>query len=188
MMEQTAAHEFVLARVHWAARVLHRFTTWGAAVALAAGTLLFVALLPWLPDAGRWQPLLAAFLALVLVVAPLRVMWHGARIRTVYGDTAHLMAVLEEVPGALGEVVEALQQIATPEARGVRRVVPAWQSLLAIRRVLVGSRFRDRFDALVAPLRPGALALTTTALWITLGMLVLAVPVAVLSLLLALLS
>jgi hypothetical protein len=185
-MEQTAAHEFVFARVHWAARVLHRFSTWGAAAALVAGVLLFGALLPWLPDAGPWQPVLAALLAAVLVVAPLRVMWHGARIRTVYGDTAHLTAVLEEVPGALGEVVEALQQVSAAEARGLRRVVPAWQSFLAIRRVLVGSRFRDRFDALVAPLRPGALALTTTALWITLGILVLAVPVAVLSLVVAL--
>jgi hypothetical protein len=97
-----------------------------------------------------------------------------------------MVAVLEEVPEALGEVVEALQDVATPEVRGLRRVVPAWQSLLAIRRVLVDSRFRDRFDTLVAPLRPGALALTTTALWITLGILVLAVPVAVLSLLVAL--
>ena len=188
MMERTAAHEFVLARIHWAARALHRFTTWGAAVALAAGTLLFVALLPWLPDAGRWQPAVAALLAAGLIAAPLRVMWHGARIRTVYGDTAHLVAVLEEVPGAFGEVVEALQEISTPEARGLRRVVPAWQSFMAIRSVLVDSRFRDRFDALVAPLRPGALALTTTALWITLGILVLAVPVAVLSLLVAVLS
>src|SRR5262245_4985089 len=170
-------HERVLARVGWAARVVHRFSTWGAAVGLLAGGLAFLAVLPLLARYESWWWLPAALvLALVLVVAPLRVMWHGRRIRLAYGDATHIMGLIDEVPNALWDLAGIVEMDEVP-ARGVRGVVKAWRTLLALRRVIVESPARKHVDTLTEPLRPKAIALTTLALWTTLGIVVIAGPV-----------
>jgi hypothetical protein len=96
-----AAAEFVFGRVSWAARVIHRFSTWGATAGLVAGTVTYLAVLPLLPRIGDQWPIGALVLALVLVAAPLRVMWHGRRIRTTYGDPAKLLGVIQSIPGSI---------------------------------------------------------------------------------------
>jgi hypothetical protein len=171
-------HERVFARVGWAARVIHRFSTWGAAVGLLAGGLAFLAVLPLLAryESWWWVPV-ALVLALALVVAPLRVMWHGRRIRTAYGDATHIMGLIDEVPNALWELAGIIELDEVPERGIVRRVVKSWRTLLAVRQVLVHSAAREHFDSLVEPLHPRAIALTTLAVWTTLGIVVLAGPV-----------
>ena len=171
-----------LARVATAARVVRRFSTWGASAGLAVGTVTFVALAPWLPGLDAWSIPAGVLLAAALVAAPLRVMWHGGRIAAAYGDPAHVEALLVDVPGALEEVVQGLRAAVVPEGRGLRRVLAAWRALTGVRGVLQDSPARQRVDALVDPLRPEALGLTTAALWVTLGVLVLGVPVALVSL------
>ncbi len=181
-------HERVLARVGWAARVIHRFSTWGATAGLLAGGLAFLAVLPLLAryESWWWLPV-ALVLAIALVVAPLRVMWHGRRIRTAYGDATHIMGLIDEVPNALWEVAGALEMIDVHE-RGVRGVMTAWRSLLAIRRAVEDSAARDHLDTLVEPLHPRAIALTTLALWTTLGIIVIAGPVVLLALVVLILT
>ena len=90
-----AAHSYIVGRVSWAARALHRFSVWGATAGLIAGTITLLALLPLLPRIGDRWPVGALVLTLALVAAPLRVMWHGHKIRATYGDPADLMAVIE---------------------------------------------------------------------------------------------
>jgi hypothetical protein len=180
--------DFVFARVSWAARVIHRFSTWGAGAGLVAGGLMLVAVLPLLPRLGPWWPLAALGLALVLVAAPLRIMWHGRRIRHAYGDDRHVMSVLEGSPAALRDIYAALGDLGGGEARGLRRVPAAWRSLLAVRRAVVRSPARESLDTLVTPLRPQAIALSTAAMWVTLAVLVLVVPVVVVATLVALLT
>jgi hypothetical protein len=172
----------VLGRVSSAARAIHRFSTWGAGAGLAVGAVAFLSLAPWLADLGSWALPLGALLAAVLVAAPLRVSWHGHKIGAAYGDPAHIEYLLDEIPGAIDEVVRELQAVAAPQGRGLRRVVSAWRSLLAVRAVVQDSPARERADVLVDPLRPEALGLTTTALWATIVTLVLGVPVALVSL------
>ena len=70
--DRAAAAEFVFGRVSWAARVIHRFSIWGATAGLVAGTVTYLAVLPLLPDIGDQWPIGALVLALVLVAAPLR--------------------------------------------------------------------------------------------------------------------
>ena len=181
-----AAHEFILGRVSWAARVIHRFSTWGATAGLVAGTITFLAVLPLLPRIGDQWPVGAVVLALVLVAAPLRVMWHGRRIRTTYGDPAQLVGFIESVPGSLDYFLRELEKVKLPrEGRPLRRVVAAWESMLALRRAL-NAPVIDQVNDLTAPLAPQSLAITTFSLWATLAILVLALPVVVLALLVAL--
>ena len=59
----------------------------GAAAGLVAGGLALGVVLP-VARAGAWWPAVAAAPTVALVVAPLRVMWHGHRIHTVYGTPA----------------------------------------------------------------------------------------------------
>jgi len=66
-------------------------------------------------------------------------------------------------------------------------VVAAGRSMLALRRAM-NAPILDRIGELTEPLRPQSLALTTAALWATLAILVLAVPVAALALLAAALT
>jgi hypothetical protein len=172
-----AVRDHVFARVSWAARVIHRFSTWGAGAGLVAGAVVLAAVLPWLPDLGPWWPLVALGLALALVAAPLRIMWHGRRIRHAYGDDRHVMRLLETSPAALREICAALDDVGGGDRRRLGRVPAAWRSLLAVRRVVVHSPARESLDTLVAPLRPQSLALSTLALWVTLAILVLVVPV-----------
>lgn len=172
----------VLDRLSSAARAIHRFSTWGAGAGLAVGAVAFLSLAPWLGGLGSGALPLGAMLAVVLVAAPLRVSWHGHKIRAAYGDPAHIAYLLEEIPGAIDDVVRGLQAVAAPEGRGLRRVLSAWRSLLAVRAVVQDSPARERADVLVEPLRPEALGLTTTALWATIVTLVLGVPVALVSL------
>jgi hypothetical protein len=182
------AHEYIAGRVAWAARVIHRFATRGAIAGLVAGTIALLALLPLLPRIGDRWPVGAIVLGLALVVAPLRVMWHGHRIRAAYGDPSRLLAVIDDIPGALDHFQSELGQVKLPrEGRPVRRVVAAWRSLLALRRAM-NAPILDRIGELTEPLQPQSLALTTAALWATLAILVLAVPVAALALLAAALT
>ncbi len=181
----TTAHDYVLARVAWAARVIRRFSTWGAAAGLVAGALALGAVLPWLPRTGPWWPAVAAALTVALVVAPLRVMWHGHRIHTVYGNPAEITAIVDDLPELVGDLSVALHDVSVPRSGRLRRVIPAWRSLVAVRRVILDSPVSQRIEFIVAPLRPDALALTTVALWVTVVILAAAVPVAALSLLAA---
>ena len=182
------AHTYIAGRVAWAARVIHRFATRGATAGLIAGTIAFLALLPLLPRIGGRWPVGAIVLGLALVVAPLRVMWHAHRIRAAYGDPSRLMAVVDEIPGALDHLRTELGDVKLPrEGRPVRRVVAAWRSLLALRRAM-NAPILDRLGDLTEPLRPQSLALTTAALWATLAIVVLALPVAALALLAAALT
>ena len=108
-------------------------------------------------------------------------MWHGHKIRATYGDPADLMAVIDEIPGALGTFRAELQQVKLPrEGRPLRRVVAAWRSILALRRAM-NAPILDRVNELVEPIEGPGLAITTFALWATLGILVLALPVVVLA-------
>ena len=183
---ELAAHEFILGRVSWAARVIHRFSTWGATAGLVAGTITFLSLLPLLPRIGDQWPVGAVVLALVLVAAPLRVMWHGRRIRTAYGDPAQLVGFIESVPGSLDYFLRELEKVKLPRGgRPLRRVVTAWESMLALRRAM-NAPVIDQVNELTAPLAPQSLAITTFSLWATLAILVLALPVVVLALLVAL--
>jgi hypothetical protein len=180
------ARDEVLARVAWAARVIRRFSTWGAAAGLVAGALALGAVLPWLPRTGPWWPAVAAALTAALVVAPLRVMWHGHRIHTVFGNPAEITAIIDDLPELIGELSAALHEVSVPRRGRLRRVIPAWRSLVAVRRVVLDSPVSHRIEFVLAPLRPEALGLTTVALWATVVILAAAVPVAVLSLLAAL--
>ncbi len=171
-----------LDRLSSAARAIHRFSTWGAGAGLAVGSVAFLSLAPWLGRLGSWALPLGALLAAVLVAAPLRVSWHGHKINSAYGDPAHIEDLLDEVPGAVAEIVQAVQDVAAPEGRGLRRVVSAWRSLLTVRAVVQDSPARDRAEVLVGPLRPEALGLTTTALWATIVTLVVGLPAALVSL------
>jgi hypothetical protein len=183
-----AAHEYIAGRVAWAARVIHRFATRGATAALIAGIVTYLSLLPLLPRFGSRWPIGAVVLALVLVVAPLRVMWHARRIRSTYGDPEALVSVIEDVPGAVEAFVNELDQVKLPrEGRPLRRVVAAWQSMLALRRAM-NAPILDRINELGEPLAPQSLAITTTALWATLVILLVAVPVVVAALLVLLLT
>jgi hypothetical protein len=185
---ELAAHEYIAHRVAWAARVIHRFSVWGATAGLIAGTLMLLALLPLLPRLGNRWPVGALVLTLALVVAPLRVMWHGRQVRATYGDPTDLLALIDEIPGALGTFLAELEKVKLPrEGRPLRRVVAAWQSILALRRAM-NAPILDRVSELVAPIEGPALAITTFALWVTLGILVVALPVVVLALLVALLT
>ncbi len=183
-----AAHEYIAGRVSWAARAIHRFSTWGATAGLVAGTITLLALLPLLPRLDDRWPIGALVLALVLVVAPLRVMWHGRRIRSAYGDPDALVAAIESIPGSLQYFMAELQKVKLPrEGRPLRRVVAAWQSMLALRRAM-NAPIVDHFHDLTEPLAGPSLAITTAALWATLAILVLALPVVVVALLVALLT
>jgi hypothetical protein len=182
---ETGTRDYVFARVHWAARVIHRFSTWGATAGLIAGTIALVVVLPVLVGWESWWPLVALGLAVVLVAAPLRVMWHGRRIRDGFGDARHMMTLLEGFPVAMGDIAVALEGLDGGDARGPRRVLVAWRSMRTIRRVVEDSPARESLDAMVEPLRPQAIALTTFSLWVTLATLVAAIPVALLILLAA---
>jgi hypothetical protein len=60
-------------------------------------------------------------------------------------------------------------------------VLAAGRALTAVRDVVQDPPARQRVDALVDPLRPDVLGLTTGALWVTLGLFVLGVPIALVS-------
>lgn len=172
----------LLDRLSSVAQAVHRFSRWGAGAGLAVGGVAFLSLTPWLPGLGSWTLPAGALLAAALVVAPLRVIWHGHRITAAYGDPTHIEHLLDEIPGSVDEIVQGLQAVAAPEGRGLRRVVSAWRSLLATRAVVQGSPARARAEALLDPLRPEALGVTMTALWATIATLVLGLPVALVSL------
>jgi hypothetical protein len=86
---------------------------------------------------------------------------------------------------AMGDIAVALEGLDGGDARGPRRVLVAWRSMRTIRRVVEDSPARESLDAMVEPLRPQAIALTTFSLWVTLATLVAAIPVALLILLAA---
>lgn len=172
----------LLDRLASAARAIHRFSTWGAGAGVAVGAVAFLSLAPWLPGLGPWALPAGAVMAAGLVAAPLRVIWHGRRITAAYGDPAHIEHLLDEIPGAVDELVRALQAVVVPQGRGLRRVVSAWRSVLAVRAVVEDSPARERAEVLIDPLRPEALGLTTAALWATIATLVLGLPVALVSL------
>jgi len=182
---ELAAAEFVFGRVSWAARVIHRFSIWGATAGLVAGTVTYLAVLPLLPRIGDQWPIGALVLALVLVAAPLRVMWHGRRIRATYGDPAQLLGVIQSIPGSIDYFLAELEKVKLPrEGRPLRRVVAAWDSMLALRRAM-NAPVLVQVGELAAPLAAQSLAITTFALWATLAILVLAVPVIGVALLVA---
>lgn len=169
-------------RMTLAARVIHRFARWGAGAGLVVGALVFASLVPWLPDLGLVAWPVAAVCAVVLVGAPLRVMWHGSRIGAAYGDRAHVDALLAEIPGAIDDLTRELEAAVRPQGRGLRRVLSSWRSMLAVRRLVEESPARERAEVLVDPLRPEALSLTSTALVVTVVILVIGLPVALSSL------
>jgi hypothetical protein len=138
-----------------------------------------------LPRIGDRWPIGALVLALILVAAPLRVMRHGRRVRATYGDPAKLLGVIESIPGSIDHVLAELEKVKLPrEGRPLRRVVAAWDSMLALRRAM-NAPVIDQVGELAAPLTAQSLAITTFALWATLAILVLAIPVIVVSLLVA---
>ena len=70
-----------------------------------------------------------------------------------------------------------------PQGKGLRRLLSSWRSMLAVRRLVQESPAREQADLLIDPLRPEALGLTTTALWVMLVVLVAGLPTALSSLL-----
>jgi hypothetical protein len=170
-------------RMATAARVIHRFSRWGAGAGLVVAAVAFLSLAPWLPGLGIVALPVGAVCAVVLLGAPLRVMWHGGRIGAAYGDRVHVDALLAEIPGAVDDLARELEAAVRPQGRGLRRVVSSWRSMLAVRRLVEESPARERAEVLVDPLRPEALSLTTTAMVVTVIILVTGLPVALSSLL-----
>lgn len=170
-------------RMAMAARAIQRFATWGAGAALVIGVVTFLSLVPWLPGLGIVGGVVGAVCAVVLLGAPLRVMWHGRKIGSAYGDRAHIDALFAEMPGAVEELTCKLEDAVRPQGRGLRRLVSSWRSMLAVRRLVQESPARERAEVLIDPLRPDALGHTTAALWITVVILVTGLPTALSSLL-----
>ena len=169
---QVERNEF-LARVELMARLIQRVSTWGAGTALVVGLVTLVALWPWLPgpDGGPFAVTVAV--VAVLVVPPLRIMWHGRRISAVYGDSIHIEQVLEAVPGALEDALVALRRIGEPTGRGLRRAWQTWRAAQQMQDVWESSPAIDRLNTLIEPIHPRSLGLTMTAVWFCLGTIVL---------------
>jgi hypothetical protein len=162
------------------ARVVGRFSSVGAVAALAVGVVDIVALVPWAARVGLpVGAALAVVLAVVFVGAPLRVWWHGRRVDAVLGDPGRARALLDAAAETAGDAHEALQRVAEPRGWGIRRVVTAWREFHVLRDLAESSVARRRVDELIAPLHPKAFGLTTQALWVSLFVLVLGLPLAV---------
>ncbi len=86
------------------------------------------------------------------------------------------------MPGALHEATAALQGVVDQRGRGLRRVIGTWRSLTALQDVWDSSPAVERLEALVEPVHPDRLGVTMAAVWVSLGTLVLGLPVAVVSL------
>lgn len=172
----------LLARIGAMARTIQRFSTWVAGAALVVGVIALAALWPWLSGPAAPGFAVAVALAVVLVGAPLRVIWHGQRISAIYGHPGQIEQALESVPGALHEATVALQAVVDPPGRGLRRVIGTWQSLMAVQDVWESSPAVERLQALVEPVHPDRLGVTMVAVWVSLGTLLLGLPVAFLSL------
>lgn len=170
-------------RMAMAARAIRRFATWGAGAALVIGIVAFLSLAPWLPGLGIVGWVVGAACAVVLLGAPLRVIWHGRKIGSAYGDRARIDALFAEIPGVVDDLARRLEDAVRPQGKGLRRLVSSWRSMLAVRRLVQESPAREQADLLIDPLRPEALGLTTTALWVTLVVLVAGLPTALSSLL-----
>ncbi|HEX5947736.1 MAG TPA: hypothetical protein VFY82_15735, partial [Acidimicrobiales bacterium] len=115
-------------RMAMAARAIQRFATWGAGAALVIGVVAFLSLVPWLPGLGVAGWVVSAVCAVVLLGAPLRVIWHGHRIGSAYGDRARIDALFAEIPGAVDELARRLDDAVRPHGRGLRRLVSSWRS------------------------------------------------------------
>ncbi|HEY7071079.1 MAG TPA: hypothetical protein VH479_13230 [Acidimicrobiales bacterium] len=174
-------HVYIAGRVAWAAQLINQFATACALVGGFAAATILVLLAQVDPGFGTGWPVGAIVLALALAVPPLRVLWHGRRIRAAYGNPGRLLALVDDIPGALEHFQSELAQVKIPrERRRLQRVLAAWRSLLALRRAM-NAPILDRLGELTEPLRPQSLALTTAALWASLVVVVVGLPVAVLA-------
>jgi hypothetical protein len=155
-----------------------------AGAALAVGLVALAALWPWLRGPGAPGVGVTVVLALVLVAAPLRVIWHGRRISAVYGHPGEIERALATVPGALHEATVALSTVAdrAVHGRGVRRAIGTWRAVNAMQHVWESSPAVEQLQALVEPVHPDKLGTTMVAVWVSLGTLVLGLPVAFVSL------
>jgi len=180
---ETIDTDRLVERMATVARVIRGFSRWGAGAGLVVGAVAFLSLAPWLPGLGIVAVPVGAVSAITLLGAPLRVMWHGGRIGAAYGDRAHVDALVTEIPGAIDDLTRELAAAVRPQGRGLRRVLSSWRSMLAVRRLVEESPARERAEVLIDPLRPEALSLTTTAMVLTVVILVVGLPVALSSLL-----
>lgn len=172
----------LLARLERTARLVGRLSTWGAGIALAIGLITLAALWPWLPG-PRGAPFAVTVAVVgVLVVPPLRVGWHGQRIRAVYGESIHVEQALEAVPGALAEAVVALRAVGEPHGWGPRRWLSTWRTVQALQDIWEASPAIERVNVLVEPVHPDALGLTMVAVWTSAAVTTLGLPVSFVSL------
>ena len=182
-MTAAAEQNEVLGYLATTARVIHRFSTWVAGAALVVGLITLASLWPWFSGSGSTGFTIGVVLTVVLVAAPVRVMWHGRIISAAYGHPSAIEQALEAVPGALHEATVALDAVADKaiHGRGLRRAIGTWQSLRAMQKVWEESPAAEKLQNLVDPIHPDRLGVTMAAVWVSLGTLVLGIPVALAS-------
>jgi hypothetical protein len=179
---QAADGNELLARLGRTARLIQRLSTWGAGVALVIGLVTLAAVWPWLPGPTGAPFLVTAAVVGVLIVPPLRVGWHGQRIRAVYGDSIHIEQALEAVPGALDDAVAALRAVGEPHGWGPRRWLATWRTVQALQDIWEESPAIERLNVLVEPVHPDTLGLTMVAVWACAAVTALGLPVSFVSL------
>lgn len=118
----------------------------------------------------------------VLLVPPLRVMWHAARIPAVYGDSLHIEQALEAVPGALDDALTAVRDLGEPHGWGPRRWIRTWRTVRALQVIWQDSPAAERPNVLIEPDHPDTLGLTLAAVWACVAVTLLGPVVALVSL------
>lgn len=181
-MTVSAEENEFLARIRAMARAVQRVSTWVAGAALVVGIITLAALWPWFTRSGGPWLVVGAALSLVLVAAPLRVIWHGRRIVAVYGHPGHIEGALESVPGALDEAIVGLEAVANQPGRGLRGMIGTYRAVTAVQEMWDRSPAFGPVRAVVEPVHPDKLGITMAAVWVSLGTLVLGLPVAFVSL------
>jgi hypothetical protein len=176
-MTVAAEENEFLARIRAMARTIQRVSTWVAGAALVVGIVTLAALWPWLTRPGGPGFVVSAAISLVLVAAPLRVIWHGRRIVAVYGHPGHIERALESVPGALDQAIVGLEAVADQPDRGLRGMIGTYRAVNAVQEMWEGSPAFGPVRAIVEPVHPDKLGITMAAVWVSLGTLVLGLPV-----------
>jgi hypothetical protein len=177
-MTVAADEDEFLRRIRAMARTIQRVSTWLAGAALVVGIVTLAALWPWLARPGGPGLAVGAAISLVLVAAPLRVIWHGRRIVAVYGHPGHIERALESVPGALDEAIVKLEAVTDQPDRGLRGMIGTYRAVSAVQGIWEDSPAFGSLRALVEPVHPDKLGTTMAAVWVSLGTLVLGLPVA----------
>ena len=176
----SAQRNEVIGRIASVARMIQRFSTRVAGASLVVGLITVAALWHWVPGFGAGGFLVGLGLLVVLVAAPVRVIWHGHRITSVYGHPQAIEQALESVPGALDQALVAMQDVIDSgrDARGPLRMIETWLSVRRLQNVWEESPAFDEVQVLVEPVHPDKLNITLAAVWVSLCTLVFGLPVA----------